>query len=50
MRSNWTRNPNEVTRTADDIQVEQARARMDDANASTRTNTITLSEIKKARS
>lgn len=37
-------------RTASDIQAAQSRAKLDDANASTRPNTRTLDEIRKARS
>lgn len=37
-------------RNAEDIQREQTRAKLDDANASTRPNTLTVDEIWKARS
>ena len=39
--------PGEVTRTAADIEADQRRARLDDANASTRPNTVTMDELKK---
>lgn len=39
--------PGEVTRTVADIQADQRRARLDDANASTRPNTVTMDELKK---
>lgn len=37
-------------RTASDIQDAQRRAKLDDANQSTRPNTLTVDEIRKARS